>query len=240
MKRALVEVENLTFGYGQEPVLRDIRFQVDAGDFVGIIGSNGAGKSTFLGLLLGELQPQGGSIRLFGQEAARFRNWPWIGYIPQNGAGLAMGFPANASEIVATSLYSQIGPLRLPGKAHRQKVQAALESVGMGDYAKRMIGEMSGGQLQRVLLARALVGDPKLIFLDEPVTGVDAQSAAALYEQLEALSARGIAIIMVTHDVQRAADYTQRMFCLEHGSMVELDSAQMAHELEHRHQHPQS
>jgi len=234
----IIEVKGLRFGYHGVPVLREVGFSIAPGEFVGIIGSNGAGKSTLLKLILGELAPHGGGVSLFGEPQGTFRDWPKIGYVPQNSAAMASGFPANVAEVVSANLYAQVGPLRPMGKRHREKALQALDAVGMRPFAGRMIGALSGGQLQRVMLARALVSEPRLLLLDEPSTGVDAAAARDLYELLRALSGQGITVVMVTHDLARSVEYLQRALCLEQGTVVELDKAQMHHELRHRHTHP--
>ena len=237
--KTLIEVKKLRFGYGDALILDDISFAVRQGEFVGLIGSNGAGKSTLLKLLLGQLEPVGGEIRLLGQNVREFRDWPKIGYVQQNGAAAGQNFPATAEEIVIASMFPQIGLLHRVKRTHREQARNALELVGMGDYAKRLIGHMSGGQQQRVMLARVLVNQPSLMLLDEPTTGVDSKSADALYELLASLNSRtGVAIVMVTHDVARASLYAGRMLCLERGSVVELNRHQLAEELLHKHSHP--
>lgn len=240
MSAPVMEVRGLTFAYRQERVLQDVSFSIMPGDFVVVIGANGAGKSTLLRLMLGELEPLRGEVRLFGESIAQFRQWQLIGVVPQGGTALADGFPATVAEVVAMGLYRHSGPLRLPAKGGRQNVQQALASVGMEGFSSRRVGQLSGGQIQRVLLARALVGESKLLLLDEPTTGVDAEATEALYQLLQKLNReQGLTVIMVTHDVRRAASYAGRTLCLEHGSVVELDRCQLEYELEHRHQHPQ-
>jgi zinc transport system ATP-binding protein len=235
----ILEVNNLSFSYGNEPIFTKIGFSVYKGDFISIIGSNGAGKSTLLRLILGELSPTAGSIRLFGQDIHQFKNWPKIGYVPQAGLQSVVNFPATVEEIVKANLFSQIGLLRFPKKEHREKTQQALESVEMGAYSKRLIGELSGGQQQRVMLARVLVNNPEMMLLDEPTTGVDARSVQSLYELLSQLNLKtGLTIVMVTHDISRAANYVSRILCLEEGSLVELDKSQIDEELSHKHVHP--
>lgn len=234
----IMEVKALSFAYREVPVLERVNFTIYQGDFVSLIGSNGAGKSTLLKLLLGELAPDRGRILWFGQDIAQFRHWPAVGYVPQSGTSLAEGFPATVAEVVAMGLYSAIGPVRLPGHRHRQKVMAALALVGMEDYAKRMVGRLSGGQMQRVLIARALAGDAPVLLLDEPTTGVDSASTQGLYELLRELNRqRKLTILMVTHDTARSTPFVTRTFCLEEGSLVELDKEQIAHEMQHRHRH---
>lgn len=239
MPQRVIEVKGCSFAYRKELILDGVDFWVEHGQFVCVIGSNGAGKSTLLRLLLGELHPLGGSIRLFGQPVERFHDWPRIGYVPQNAGAGAAGFPATVREVVSTGLYTGAGRLPFAGAAQRERVRRALEVVGMERWERRRIGELSGGQLQRVLVARALVGGPDMLLLDEPTTGVDADACEALYALLHRLNTgQGLSIVMVTHDTVRAARYLTACFCLEDGSLLELDRAQIAHELEHRHTHP--
>jgi zinc transport system ATP-binding protein len=235
----IIRADNLRFQYGDEPVFSQVGFSVYRGDFVAVIGANGAGKSTLLRLLLGELVPTSGDIRLFGRDVRRFDAWPKLGYLAQNGLRSGANFPATAEEIVTANLFSQIGFLRFPKKAHRDKAQEALARVGMAACAGRMLAELSGGQRQRVLLARVLAGDPELLLLDEPTNGVDAETVASLFELLARLNREnGLTVVMVTHDAARASDCVSRILCLEDGSMVELDKAQLAEELLHKHKHP--
>lgn len=235
----IIEIQNLSFSYGGEPIFSEIGFSVQPGDFAAIIGSNGAGKSTLLRLILGELAPTAGDIRLFGQDIRRFRDWPRLGYVPQNALKTGVDFPASVREIVQANLYAQVGLCRFASRAQRQKATDALKQVGMAGYEKRLISALSGGQQQRVMLARVLVGEPELMILDEPTTGVDASTVEALYELLRRLNReRGLTIVMVTHDVARVSEYASRILCLEEGSMVELDRGQLQEELSHRHKHP--
>lgn len=216
----VMEAENLSFSYGKIPVLDSARMTVRSGEFTGIIGSNGAGKSTFLKLTLGLLEPTGGSIRLFGTEAARFREWGRIGYVPQNGTEKAVGFPATVEEVARSGLYPQTGFLHFPKKEHGEKVREALRLVGMEPYAKRPVGSLSGGQQQRVMLARVLVNRPELLLLDEPTTGIDTETARSLYALLTRLNREnGITIVMVTHDVERASRCVSRLLLLKDGKI---------------------
>jgi zinc transport system ATP-binding protein len=235
----IVGTENLCFAYGSEPVFSQISLSVSGGDFVCLIGANGSGKSTLLRVLLGELEPLSGSVRLFGRDARHFGEWPRIGFLPQSGAAARAGFPATAEEVVMANLFSRIGFMRFPKKAHREMARAALRQVGMEAHAGRLIGKLSGGQRQRVMLARVLAGAPELLLLDEPTTGVDAETVASLLDLLARLNAEsGMTIVMVTHDAARAARYASKFLCLEEGSIVELGRAQINDEMLHRHKHP--
>ncbi len=234
-----IEAENLSFSYGNEPIFTKIGFSIYNGDFVAVIGSNGTGKSTLMRIMLGELAPTDGSIKLFNQDVSQFRDWTKVGYLPQSGLQSADSFPATAEEIVTANLFSQIGLLRFPKKEHRDKTRQTLELVGMEKHYKRMVSELSGGQRQRVMLARVLVNDPEIMFLDEPTTGVDAKTVESLYELLSYLNReKGLTIVMVTHDIGRASKYVSRVLCLEEGSIMELGKDQIAEELSHKHKHP--
>lgn len=235
----IIKVDNISYHYGNELIFTNIKFSINSGDFVAVIGANGTGKSTLLRLLLGELSPVTGSIHLFDQNIRDFKSWPKVGYVPQNGFSTSIAFPATVEEIVKANLFSQIGLFKFPKKKHHEKAMHALELVDMKAYAKRMIGNLSGGQQQLVMLARVLVNNPDIMILDEPTTGVDVKTVQYLYELLLRLNQEiGLTIIMVTHDIGRVSDYVSRVLCLEEGSLVELDKAQIHEELSHKHKHP--
>lgn len=235
----VITADRVSFNYGNEPILDKIGFDVFKGDFVALIGSNGTGKSTLLKILLGELTPSDGSITLLGENIRQFKSWSKIGYVSQHGSSFGSSFPATAEEIVKANLFAQIGLMRFPAKHHLEKTRQALAQVGMSNYGKRLIGNLSGGQQQRVMIARVLVNDPQILLLDEPTTGIDAKSSESLYHLLHRLNREnGLTIIMVTHDVVRSLPHVGRIFCLEAGSLLELDHAQIKTELSHKHKHP--
>lgn len=219
----IISVENLTFGYEKEAILNHISFSIEKGDFVGVIGSNGTGKSTLIKLLLGQLFPVFGTICLFGEKQKNFKDWSKIGYVPQIGLGTAENFPATAKEIVLLNLYSQIGFMRFPKAKHKQQALQALKKVEMQDYANKQIGNLSGGQQQRVMIAKALVSDPQILILDEPTTGIDTHTSQLLFQLLRRLNKEnGITIIMVTHDIKKTSQYVNRMLLLEDTQISEV------------------
>lgn len=216
-----VEVKKLSFTYGEEPILDNVSFEIKKGEFVGIIGSNGAGKSTLLKLLLGLLDPASGEI-IFSEDKSK------IGYIEQN-ASSKNNFPATVQEIVLSGLWNKIGFMKFPKKEHREMVKAALVTVGMQHYAKRMIGNLSGGQLQRVMIARVLVNNPSVLILDEPTSGIDLKSCEVLYNLLIHLNLEHkLTIIIVSHDIKRISKCVGRLLSLEDSSVRELTAKECA------------
>jgi zinc transport system ATP-binding protein len=216
MSENMIVMENVSFGYGKDNILRDVNFIVKRQEYVGVIGANGAGKSTLMKLILGQLSPDGGKVTV---------NTDSIGYVPQVGFTGTANFPANVSEIVMTGLQREVGMFHLPKKEHKEKVLQTLELVGMQDYRERMLSELSGGQQQRVMIARALIQNPELLVLDEPLTGIDREAGEQLYQLLYKLNSQyGMTIVMVTHNMEQVARYTNRFYHVSNGS-VHLDKS---------------
>ncbi|MDD6070275.1 MAG: metal ABC transporter ATP-binding protein [Clostridiales bacterium] len=212
----IIEMKNVSFGYGKDNILHDVNFIVNRQEYVGIIGANGAGKSTLMKLILGQLTPDSGEITV---------NANRIGYVPQVGFSKVANFPANVEEIVMTGLHREIGMFHLPQKKHKKKVADTLELVGMQEYRKRMLSELSGGQQQRVMIARALISNPELLVLDEPLTGIDKEAGQLLYDLLAKINSEyGMTIVMVTHNMEQVAKYTNRFYHVSNGS-VHLDKS---------------
>lgn len=210
-----IEVEHVSFSYEHGRVLDDISFRVQPGEFIGIVGPNGSGKSTLMRLMLGLLTPQQGTIRLLGEEIRHFKHWHYIGYISQRAASQAAGFPATVEEIVGLNLYAQSGPLPYHNRRQRQMIEQALRSVDMLPYKNRLISQLSGGQQQRALIARALVCHPKILFLDEPLTGIDKKSEDTLYALLDRFHTQmGITLVMVAHDIPTLSAHATRLIQL--------------------------
>jgi zinc transport system ATP-binding protein len=234
-----IYAENLSFYYGDEPVFTDVGFSLRTGDFAALVGTNGSGKSTLLHLLIREITPATGVIRLYDQDIRQFKSWHRFGYLPQKAIQNAAGFPATATEIVTAGLYHSLGLTRPVKETERKKVRQALATVGMEAGARELFAQLSGGQQQRVLLARVLVSEPEVMLLDEPTTGVDSGTVQTLYSLLAELNtSRKLTVLMVTHDAARAAAFASRILCLEEGSLVELDKESFCQELAHKHKHP--
>lgn len=188
-----IEIKNLKFGYEEGLVLNDISLCIEKGDYVGIVGSNGTGKSTLIKLILGLLQTRTGTIT---------RAETNVGYVPQVGLSVKSEFPATVREVVMLNLFGSIGLFKRPKREHYEKVEKTLATVGMSEYKNRLIGKLSGGQQQRILIAKSLVNDPDILVLDEPIAGIDAESEKNLYQLLYRLNREnGLTIIMVTHSL---------------------------------------
>lgn len=212
--RPFVELEGVGVSYGEVRVLDGINLTVEPGDFLGIIGPNGSGKTTLLRVMLGLLEPQEGSVRLFGQPPTAFREWRRLGYVPQR-AVLDPSLPVTVGEVVATGLVASLGLFQRIGAKERARVKEALSRVGMEAHARTRIGALSTGQQQRVLIARALVSDPELIILDEPTGGVDPEAQTSFYAMLQHLNReREVTLVLVSHDIGVVAKEVTKLACL--------------------------
>lgn len=230
MIQPVIEINHVNFTYERQRVLEDIHLTVEKGSFLGLVGPNGSGKTTLLKCLLGLLKPQQGEIKLFGQQIEKFKNWHEIGFVSQKANSFNTGFPASVFEVVSSGLTSKIGLFKFMTAQDRRKVYDAIESVGLNEFAKRNIGELSGGQQQRAFIARAIVSNPKLLILDEPTVGVDAQTVQNFYEMLTHLNKNlGITLILVSHDIGAITDKVSHVACINknlyfHGNSKDFES----------------
>lgn len=198
----VISLSNVSFSYREAPVLEDVTLEVARGEICTLIGDNGAGKSTLVRLVIGEFVPSLGSVKLFGTPAAKFKHWELVGYVPQIPAEATNRFPASVLELVDASQYARAKTEHVSSKERRRRSLEALELVGMRTFTTRIIRELSGGQLQRVRLACALVSNPELLILDEPTTGLDKDSRDHFYALVrEAHAARNLAVLLITHDM---------------------------------------
>ncbi len=209
----VIEVRDLDLRRGGRRVLTGVSFRIDRGELVGLIGPNGGGKTSLLQVVLGVLEPQSGTVRVFGDEARKL-NRSRIGYVAQSKL-FERDFPARAKDVVLMGTFPQVGLLRLPGLVEKHRAMDALEQVGMGDRAGRPIGRLSGGEQQRVFIAQALVSRPELLILDEPTVGVDREGEEALLHLLLRLQEEShLTILMVSHNVSLIRSHTDRILCL--------------------------
>src|SRR3989338_4963690 len=216
MKQNIIELENLSFAYGNDEVLKNITITIKRGDYLGIIGPNGSGKTTLVKIILGLLKPAAGSIKIFGQNISNFKEWSKIGYVPQRIINLDVNFPATAKEVVLMGRYAKRGLLHKINKKDKEIVQQALARVNMLPYQDRLIGDLSGGQQQRIFIARALATEPEIIFLDEPTTGVDKAARDDFYALLKKLNENlNLTVVLITHDVEGIAHRAMHVACLD-------------------------
>ena len=203
-----VEASNVSFSYNGGIVLKDVNLTIKPGDFAEITGANGAGKSTLLKLLVGLLIPNEGEIRLFGVKADKFRDFKRLAYVPQKSWSYFTGFPVNVREFVLTGLCGKTGLLRPYGKKDKARAEECLDEVGMLRQQSMKLTELSAGQMQRVLMAKALTTRPELYVLDEPTAGIDADSKNHICDMLAHLNKTDHAtIIIVTHDLPSMKNY---------------------------------
>jgi ABC-type Mn2+/Zn2+ transport system ATPase subunit len=203
----MIRIDDVYHSYGNTEVLHDINLSIGEGELLGIIGKSGAGKTTLLRLLLGEIAPTYGSIR------AHDGNLPAAGYVPQVESG-EREFPLTVEGMVllGTAAFSDRRPWfdrREKSRAHR-----VLERLGIDDLAHRRLNELSGGQFQRALIARALMSRPTLLLLDEPTSGIDMDARRTVLSLLEQLAKEGLTVVLTTHDLNWVASHLPRIVCL--------------------------
>lgn len=241
---AAFAVEGVSAGYDGKPVISDITLTVEHGEFVGLVGPNGGGKSTLLKVLLGLIEPQRGRVLLLGGPPGRTRRR--AGYVPQH-AEFRRDFPISVEEVV---LMGRLGRTRARigfAREDRGIVRRCLRETEIDALARRPIGTLSGGQFQRALIARALATEPEILFLDEPTANVDPRAERDLFELLRDLN-RSMTIVVVTHDIGFVTQYVTRVACLNYtlmchtaepltGAMMEELYGHPVRFVDHRHGH---
>ena len=244
----IVEIDRLSYAYSGNLVLDNISFTIDEGDILGIIGPNGAGKTTLFSCMLGLLDDYTGTIKILGEDIKKKNNkvFKSIGYIQQKKT-IEQNFPATVEEIVSLGI-------TIKDKTSKEKIALALETVGLLAQKDRRVGELSGGQQQRVLIAKAMVNNPKLLILDEPVTGIDLEMQNKFYSLLEKLNQENkITIIWASHDLDAVNRFATSVACINrsmffHGKTYEFfenpdllkaysESSMQAHMHLHNHTH---
>lgn len=202
-KHLLIDADNVSVILGREVVLDQVSLCIHSGEFIGLIGPNGAGKTTLLRMLLGLDVPTQGTVR---REKAAYD------YIPQRGNQYSGITPLSVREIVG-----------LGSRGNQQKALQAMQLLGIDDLALRSFNELSGGQQQRVAIAKALAADAEVLILDEPTTGIDERSQREFYDILRSLLAKGITIIMVSHEVDSVLKLVSRVICLNRTILYDGD-----------------
>ena len=220
MSAPVLAYRGCSVGYGAGPVVHGVDLEVDAGDCVALLGPNGSGKTTLVRAALGLAQVTSGSLEVLGTPVRDLTRRAAIGYVPQRHT-VATSVPATVAEVVGVGRLARTDPVRrlLPAGRRRDRaaVEQALEAVGLADRARSSVGELSGGQQRRVLIARALASEPELMLLDEPTAGVDEDSQHALVEVLAALAGRGVSMVIVTHELAAVRGVVDRAVRLVDG-----------------------
>lgn len=212
MSHPILIARGLELGYEDEPsILTDLNFELFPHDFIGLSGPNGAGKTTFVRALLGLITPRSGSITYYTPEGQQIEELN-IGYMPQQNR-LDKAFPISVEEVVVSGLFNH--KMLRSTKEQKTKAHNALRQVGMLEIAKRPLGALSGGQLQRVLLARAIVSEPSILILDEPTTYVDRSFEGVLHQMLPTLQ-QHTALIMVSHNLEHLRELSTRLYHIDH------------------------
>lgn len=206
---ALVQFRDVTLGYGRRPVLTGISFDIPEGDFLGLVGPNGSGKTTIIRAILNTLDPLAGTVT----RAPGLR----FGYVPQRDQ-VHYGFPLKVLDVVLMGRYDRIGIGRRPSAEDRALALGALDHVGIADLASQSLGALSGGQKQRTLIARALVGKPNVLVLDEPTNGMDLVSTTQILGLVRELHERDrLTVLMVSHALNEVANYVDRIALVTEG-----------------------
>jgi len=216
MSGTVLDIKNLCAGYHGTEALKDVSFSVNPGDYIGICGPNGSGKSTLVKVILGLLAPTSGEISLVGTPQAEFKDWQRIGYLPQGLQFFNPNFPATVNEVVRLG---RLAGKKFPKRFDREDalaVERTMEWINISHIKGCMIGELSGGLRQRVLLARALVNDPLLLVLDEPTTALDPETRESFYKLIfEMNREKKATVLLVTHDTATIGKYASHLLYLD-------------------------
>jgi zinc transport system ATP-binding protein len=214
---SIIETKNIRVLYGQNEAIKNISFSIEKGDFIGLAGPNGGGKTTLIKAILGLIPIGNGEVKILGQDIKKFGDWSKIGYLPQKSPTINNLFPARVKEIVFLGLLSKKKYLKKITKDDRKTVDETLEDLQIKDLEDKMFFELSGGQQQKVLLARALVSEPEILIFDEPSTALDPLSRESFFKLVEKINKeKGITIILITHDTGYIGTYANKLLYIDH------------------------
>jgi len=223
-----LEIDGISLALGETEVLKDVDLQLSKGDFLGIVGPNGGGKTTLLKLILGLLEPDRGEIRVLDKQPKRARDR--VSYVPQH-TDFDSQFPINVWNVVLMGRVGKLGLRPFFSEEDEKIAHDALKKVEMEDYKERQISELSGGEQQRVLLARALTTQPDILLLDEPTASVDERIKNSIYELLRDMNEKdGTTIVLVSHDVGILSSYVEKIGCLN-GELIYHGDSELTHEM---------
>ena len=213
---SIISVKNLSVKMQNTKVLSDVSFEVASGEYIGIVGPNGSGKSTLIRSLLGLSDIESGRIEIMGKSLAQFSDWSKIGYLPQATVVANKSFPASVGEVVATGLLGRKSFPRRFNAADREAVLQTLETLGIGHLYREQVGKLSGGQSQRVFLARAMVSNPEILILDEPTAALDPVTRDHFYQTIASLNKdQNKTVLLITHDSATIGRYAGKLLYLD-------------------------
>ena len=221
----LIKFENVFFKYENNYVLKNVNFGIKKGEYVAVIGGNGSAKSTLIKLMADILKPISGKITISDNKIYKRENKRKIGYVDQKSNSFNKSFPATVEEIVSLNLETEMKLFRKTNDNNKNKVDEILRTVELYHKKNKLIGELSGGELQKVFIAKALIGRPEILILDEPFVGIDTKGKEKLYGALRDLNIiKSTTILMVTHEIDKVKDEISKLLYLKDGSVVEKEN----------------
>lgn len=230
IEQPFIEAKDVSFTYNNNVVLDSVSFTIERGDYVGIIGPNGGGKTTLLKILVGLLEPQSGEVKIDGVPVAESKNKSHIGYVSQRIAQESVSFPATVYEVVESGRVGKKGLFGRLGNEDMENINQALKIARIENLKDKLMGQLSGGQRQRVHVARALASQPEILILDEPFAGIDITAQEDFYKFLKDLNeTQHLTIIFVSHDINVITEEVKSVLCLNRGLLC-LDSPSVLHE----------
>lgn len=213
----ILSIKDMSFGYGNNNILRNIDLNIKNGEFVGLVGANGSGKSTLLKLILGQIKPKSGSIKINNSNIFNKKNVGIIGYVPQMVKKTELAFPITPEEIIGLNIFNK-KKLEL-----NKQIETSLKIVNLFEKRKYNYNNMSGGEQQRVMIAKALANNPDFIIMDEPTSGIDEESKKILFQILDHLNkSHNITILIVTHELEYVRSYLTKLLVLKKGKIREI------------------
>ncbi|NWF52426.1 MAG: metal ABC transporter ATP-binding protein [Nitrospirae bacterium] len=215
MQMSILNVKDLSFRYNKIEVLNNISFYVNSGDYIGLVGPNGSGKTTLIKIILGILKPNRGTVLLFGVNPLNFKDRHLIGYLPQR-THFNLYFPATVKEVISSGLFLKKKRVKNIDRFIDEIINEAMKLMDLVEIKNILISELSGGQLQRVLVARAIVNEPDLLILDEPTTALDPETRERFFQTLQELNKiKNTTIILVTHDIGSIGKYASKLLYID-------------------------
>ena len=219
MNKEVLKIKGLKFAYDKDLILGDINFEINEGDLVGLVGANGVGKSTLLKLILGELRPKEGQIRIFGDNISKDKHYRDLAYISQNAVSSYRNFPTSVEEAIKIHL------AYLKKKTNPKEL---MDKLGLWNHRKKSLSELSGGQIQRFAISLALIKDASLILLDEPTTGIDEDFAREFFENLLTLKNEGKTILIITHQLDMAGEFIDYALRIKKGKIEKISKDRLS------------